>query len=68
MKITDVKNLKAGDKVYYNDPDDGIRSGVVTIKTISIVRDRWITIENENGFKIECIPSEISLSNNNEYF
>lgn len=68
MKITDVKNLKAGDRVYWNDPDDGICSGVVKIKNITIKNDKWIDIETEGGREIECIPSEISLSNNNEYF
>lgn len=60
MKIGDVKNLKPGDRVYWNDPDDGIRSGVKEIKTIKVERDRWITIETSTGATFECIPSELS--------
>lgn len=60
MKIDDVKKLGPGDRVYWNDPDDGIGSGIVTIKTITVKQDRFINIETESGREIECYPSEIS--------
>lgn len=60
MKIADIKNLKPGDRVYWNDPDEGRCSGIITIKEITIKNDRHIVIEKNDGGVVECFPHELS--------
>ena len=59
VKIDDVKKLQPGDRVYWNDPDNGLCSGIKIIKTITVKDDRYVTIESEGGL-FECFPNELS--------
>jgi len=55
----EARNLKAGNKVLWVDPDDGECTKEILIKSISINGD-VITI-SDDVFDIECIASELIL-------
>ena len=59
MKLQDIKALKAGDRVFWNDPDGGGCSRIYTIKSIRI-GGVIIFIEDINGGCLECEAHELA--------
>jgi hypothetical protein len=59
MTLTQVKNLKPGDKVYWTDPDDGLCSKVLVIKKITIRGD--IVRIGQHGYCLDCFAKELSF-------
>ena len=59
MKLNDIRQLKAGDEVFWNDPDDGACSRIYVIKTIWFFGHNQIRIEDEDGCVLECPSSEL---------
>ena len=60
MKIQDIKKLNRGDKVFWNDPDEGACSRIYDIKTVKIFNPNLVEIEDKNGDVLECPPSELA--------
>jgi hypothetical protein len=58
VRITDVKKLHAGDQVYWNDPDDGACSRVLTIQAIQ-VDGNVAAITEPDGSVVECFAREL---------
>jgi len=61
MNLNEVENLKSGDKVYWNDPDDGLCSRWYDIETIEIVGD-IVSIVEPDGSHLSCFMEELSLT------
>ena len=53
--------FKAGDRVFWTDPDEGWGSGWYTIKEIEDDGD-MVYIGNDEGSETECYPHELSAS------
>ena len=51
--------LKSGDVVYWNDPDDGICSGVATYKRMAEPTSTVAIIEKD-GVEMECFLDELN--------
>ncbi len=62
MTLNEAKLLVAGTVVWWDDPDCGTCSRLYTIKTVT-VRGNIVSIEEPNGDFLECLPKEISLTN-----
>jgi hypothetical protein len=60
-----MKKLKKGDKVYWNDPDEGACSRFYLIKNITI-RPDLVRIEDEDGSVLECPIEELEPSDSEE--
>lgn len=58
MNLKQVKQLKRGDKVFWEDPDNGLTSRIYTIKTIRI-GGVIIFIEDKTGDCLECEAHEL---------
>lgn len=50
-------NLSAGDRIWWEDPDDGISSGEYVID--AIISDEIVSISNESGSYAEVFISEL---------
>jgi hypothetical protein len=61
MEETAVEQLKAGDKVFWNDPDDGLTSRTIKIQSIS-VRGEMVMITGVDGDYLECYAGELSYT------
>lgn len=59
MTLEEVGELRQGDEVFWNDPDDGGCSRVFKIATIEVSGD-VVTITEANGSFLECFASELS--------
>lgn len=59
MSPEQVKRLKPGDRVYWNDPDGGQCSRVLTIAEIADRFDMF-TIVDQDESVLECYPAELS--------
>lgn len=59
MKIQDIKKLKRGDRVFWNDPDHGQCSRAYLIEMIRIDNPERIRIEEKDGSVLECPPAEL---------
>jgi hypothetical protein len=59
MTLDDVKQLVNGDDVFWNDPDDGACSRVVTIGTLT-VNGEVVCIRAKDGDYLECFAHELS--------
>lgn len=59
MRISELKQLKVGDRVRWNDPDEGACSKDLTIKAISVYASNEAFIESECGSEIECYAREL---------
>jgi hypothetical protein len=60
-----AEQLKPGDEVYWNDPDEGISSGYYTVKEVlsesgDIEDDTIVIIKNDAGTWAEVFVHEIS--------
>jgi len=51
-------DLREGDEVYWNDPDNGICSGIYKIK--EFLSAEILLIENEQGSEVEVFRHELS--------
>lgn len=61
MTISQVLELKHGDQVHWQDPDNGLCSGILTIGDISVnVETGAVTITDIMGNDIQCWPEELS--------
>lgn len=58
MRVADVKKLKPGDEVRWNDPDEGRCSRVLGILTIE-VRGNVVSIMEKGGAVVECFAREL---------
>lgn len=60
-----IATLKPGDRVTWNDPDDGLCSRTVAIKSIEIQYDEdtgdieHVAITDVDGSDLECLPDEL---------
>lgn len=59
MKLGDVHQLRPGDQVRWNDPDDGACSRILTIGSIE-VRGNVVTITEPNGALVEAFARELA--------
>jgi len=57
---TAVKSVKKGDKVFWNDPDDGSCSREYVVKEIKVHPD-LVRIEGVDGSVLECPPDELEI-------
>lgn len=53
---------EVGKCIYWNDPDDGICSGVYVV--IEIIDDETLLVQNAEGSEVEILISEIEESEN----
>lgn len=60
MDLRDVRKLRSGDEVFWNDPDDGRASGYRTIAEIEIIGRSVVSIVDVDGGHLECFPWELS--------
>lgn len=61
-KMSELKKLKPGDRVYWNDPDSGVCSRSYNIKFIEVTEESdIICIEDVDGSYLECYMRELSL-------
>ena len=61
MTIEQALELKHGDQVHWQDPDNGLCSGTLTIGDISVDCETGaIVITDITGDDIECWPEELS--------
>lgn len=60
MTLRQVKQLGHGDEVYWNDPDGGKCSRVITIRFITIVSRSIVRITGMDGCYLECFAGELS--------
>ena len=58
MKLTDLQDLHSGDEVYWEDPDDGACSRVLTIQSIYYCGN-VVTITEPDGSVLECFAREL---------
>ena len=61
MNASEAKQLKAGDVVWWDDPDSGICSRPYKIKTVH-VDNGFVGIEDVSGDYLECFARELSLT------
>ena len=59
MKTKDVKKLKQGDEVTWNDPDDGLCTRTLTIGSIKVTGDVIRILDKDGGY-LECLAKELS--------
>jgi hypothetical protein len=60
MNLSEIQQLKVGDKVWWNDPDDGLCSRWYEIAEIEIVGD-IVSIIEPDGTHLSCFFEELSL-------
>lgn len=70
MNSKQVRSLQSGNVVHWNDPDNGICSRTLKIKTIEVMEDEEendedhvLSIIDEDGSELDCLASELSLIN-----
>lgn len=60
MKMSVLKELRAGDEVFWTDPDEESScSRTYCIRSITI-RGEVVCITDADGSSIECFPSDLS--------
>jgi len=59
MNLKQIKQLKRGDKVFWEDPDGGACSRIYNIKTIEVVNPEMVRIVDKSGDVLECLPKEL---------
>lgn len=52
-------NYIRGDRVYFNDPDDGISSGFYTVAETSHRDAEIIWLKNDQGSECQALPDEV---------
>lgn len=61
MTLKEAKQLKAGDVVWWDDPDEGTCSRLYYIKAVAVNGD-IVSIEDRDGGFVECYARELSPS------
>ena len=60
MTTEEVRNLKNGDEVFWNDPDNGLTSRHITIQAIELFNsDCILRIMGDDGSTLECFAHEL---------
>ena len=63
MTFEEAKQLRPGDKVYWNDPDNSACSRYLTIKTINVYPDEGpvtvVSIMEPDGDVVVCFLKEL---------
>lgn len=59
MLLSDIQNIKAGDRILWNCPDK-FKSKIVNVIQITIHGEDFLKIYGEDNVYIECIPDELS--------
>lgn len=59
MRMSIVEKLDFGDEVYWNDPDEGNCSRLMTIRTITVEGTAFKITDSEGGY-LEGYISELS--------
>lgn len=66
MDIKQIKSIRNGDEVFWNDPDDGLCSRMITVSRVILYDqldtdgdDMAITIVDIDGVSLECFASEL---------
>lgn len=59
MTVADAKKLRPGDQVFWNDPDEGACSRVLTIRAVEVCGN-VVCIMEPNGSEVECYARELS--------
>jgi len=63
MTYKEAKRLRPGDKVYWNDPDNGTCSRYLTIKSINVYQDNGldttVSIMEPDGDVVVCFLKEL---------
>lgn len=55
-----VLKLSPGDEVYWNDPDEGLCSRVLTIDKIWVEDEgQTVTIRDIDGYEVDCFAGEL---------
>lgn len=60
MSIKQAKDLRPGDQVTWNDPDEGRCSKTLTIEQIVVRSDGICMIGDTTGAYLECFAHELS--------
>jgi len=60
MNLKQVKALKRGDRVFWNDPDNGECSRIYKIHTIRVVNPKMVRILENGASELECPPEELA--------
>lgn len=68
MKLKQVRNLQTGDEVFWTDPDDGLTSRHIIIRSVKVLApddgvehgDEIVCINGQNGDELECFAHELS--------
>ena len=64
MTFAEATRLRIGQSVYWTDPDAGICSQRLTIRSIRFEQENQaVYIEDETEGEISCLASNLSLSN-----
>ena len=58
MKMSEIKELRYDDEVYWEDPDNGLASRAVQIASIDIKGD-VVCILEKDGHYLECFAHEL---------
>lgn len=58
MKPSDIKELKLGDKIYWEDPE-GFRSRILTVNKVKVKSYNDIVVHSKEGDVLYCTASQI---------
>lgn len=61
MTTKDARKLKAGDKVFWNDPHEGTCSKKMVISSIEVLSDGFVSLCCGRDGHIECFAQELDL-------
>jgi len=59
MTLKEVKTIREGDEIFWNDPDNGLCSRTYKVQSIEI-NGNIITITDPDGAVLECFANELS--------
>ena len=59
MDLREVRDLRPGDEIFWNDPDEGLCSRYITIQEIDLEGDMLCILDKDGGY-LECFPHELS--------
>lgn len=68
MKTFELQKLKPGDKVFWNDPDNGACSRHIQITKIKILAGGVVHISDNYGEVLECFKWELNMARDNDRF
>jgi len=59
MNLKQARELRIGDEVYWNDPDDDICSRYYNIAKIEILGNDIVHLVDKDGSELSCFISEL---------